>query len=138
MRQTLVIRDPQNGHSALMLLSSRLKPFLMAGHSFEVVVKPARRTSPQNARFWAMLNDVARQVEWHGQHLTSEEWKHVFSSSLKKQRAVPGLDGGFVVMGLSTSQMSKAEMSELMELIEAFGAQHGVRFSAPEHEHEPA
>jgi hypothetical protein len=28
--------------------------------------------------------------------------------------------------------MSKAEMAELQELIEAFGAQQGVRFSAPE------
>ena len=46
----------------------------------------------------------------------------------QKQRAVPGLDGGFVVLGLSTSKMSKDEMSELLELALAFGAQKGVEF----------
>ena len=42
------------------------------------------------------------------------------------------LDGGFVVCGQSTSKMTKAEMCELQELIEAFGAEKGVRFTAPE------
>lgn len=134
MRQTLHIRDPQTGHTTLMMLASRLKPFLMAGHAFEVTVKPAKRTTEQNARMWAMLGDVSRQVVWHGQKLAPDEWKHVLSSSLKKQKVVPGIDGGFVVMGLSTSQMSKAEMGELMDLIEAFGAQQGVRFTTREHE----
>ena len=55
-------------------------------------------------------------------------WKDVFTSSLKKQDVVPGLDGGFVVLGLSTSEMTKQEMSDLLELMAAFGAQQGVQF----------
>jgi hypothetical protein len=47
---------------------------------------------------------------------------------------VPGIDGGFVVLGQSTKKMSKAELGELMELIEAFGAQRGVRFATAEPE----
>jgi hypothetical protein len=43
---------------------------------------------------------------------------------------VPGLDGGFVVLGQSTSKMTKAEMCDLQTLMEAFGAEKGVRFSA--------
>lgn len=76
-----------------------------------------------------MLGEVSRQVDWHGQKLADAEWKDVFSASLKRQKVVPGLDGGFVVLGSSTSKMSKAELSDLMELIAAFGAEHGVRFS---------
>jgi len=49
------------------------------------------------------------------------------------QDVVPGIDGGFVVLGKSTSKMTKPEMSELQDLIEAFGAQQGVRFTAPEY-----
>jgi hypothetical protein len=42
-------------------------------------------------------------------------------------RLVPNIHGnGFVQLGRSSSKLSKAEMSELMELIEAFAAQHGV------------
>ena len=81
---------------------------------------------------WAMLEDVARQVEWHGRKLSKEDWKHVFSASLKRQDAVPGIDGGFVVLGQSTSKMTVGEMGDLMTLMEAFGAEQGVRFSAPQ------
>lgn len=79
---------------------------------------------------WAMLTDVSRQVDWYGERLTKEEWKTVMTAALRKQRAVPGIDGGFVVLGDKTSEMDKTELSELMELIEAFGAQKDVRFSA--------
>jgi hypothetical protein len=85
-----------------------------------------------------MLADIARQVTWHGQKLQSEDWKHIFSAALKRTRVCPGIDGGFVVLGQSTSQMTKAEMSEMQELMEAFGAEHSVRFTAPEYEMEPA
>ena len=42
-----------------------------------------------------------------------------------------GIDGGFVVCGQRTSKMSKAEFSNLLELIYAFGAEHEVTFSEP-------
>jgi hypothetical protein len=75
-----------------------------------------------------MLTDVARQVEWYGQKLTPTDWKDVMSASLRKAYVVPGIDGGFVPLGMHTSDMSKEEMSALIELIHAFGAQHGVVF----------
>lgn len=87
------------------------------------------RSLDQNAAMWAALTDVAEQVDWHGQDMTPEDWKHVFTASLKKQRAVPGIDGGFVVLGNSTSKMTVSEMSDLIEVIRAFGAQHGVTFN---------
>lgn len=105
----------------------------LAPKGWEVVIKPATRNSEQNARMWAQLGDVARQVDWYGKRLTPEDWKHVFSSALKKMDVVPNLDGtGFVALGLSTSRMSKRELSDLMELINAFGAERGVEWS--EHE----
>ena len=72
---------------------------------------------------WARLGELSRQVNWHGQKLTPDEWKDVMTAALKKQRVVPGVDGGFVVLGMRTSQMNRAEMTELFELIAAFGAQ---------------
>ena len=86
------------------------------------------RSSEQNARMWAMLHEVSTQVDWHGQKLSDGEWKDVFTAALKRQKVVPGLDGGFVVLGSSTRRMTISEMSELMELIAAFGAEHNVRF----------
>ena len=51
---------------------------------------------------------------------------------MKRTKVVPGLDGGFVVCGQSTSKMTIAEMCEMQDLMEAFGAQKGVRFTAQE------
>ena len=77
---------------------------------------------------WAMLNDIARQLPWHGQKLHPEDWKHIFSAALKQQRIVPGIDGGFVVLGTSTKRMTLDDMSNMIELMHAFGAQHDVVF----------
>lgn len=77
---------------------------------------------------WWLLSEVARQVDWYGQKLNAEDWKTIFTASLRKARVVPGLDGGFVPLGMRTSDMTKAELGDLMTLIEAFGAEHGVVF----------
>jgi hypothetical protein len=95
-----------------------------------VEFKAARRTLDQNSKLWAMLTEVATQVNWHGAKLTPNDWKLVFLDALKREtRAVPNIDGtGFVELGRSSSDLSKSEMGDLIELIYAFGATHGVKF----------
>lgn len=102
--------------------------------AYEVSIREYRSTRnlEQNARMWAMLTDISNQVDWHGNKLSKEEWKDVFTASLKRQKVVPGMDGGFVVIGARTSTMTIAEMSDLIECAMAFGSQHGVRWSDPE------
>jgi hypothetical protein len=98
-----------------------------APQGFEVLVKEPTRNTEQNARLWATLSDIAQQVEWYGKRLTPEDWKHVFSASLRKLAVVPNLDGsGFVALGLSTSRLTKREFSDLIEIATAFGAERGV------------
>jgi hypothetical protein len=99
-----------------------------APEGYAVTVKPKTRTLDQNSRLWALLNDVSTQVLWRGEKLSNEDWKNLFSASLKKQKLVQGLDGGLVVLGQSTSKMTVAELGDLMTIIEAFGANHGVKF----------
>lgn len=107
-----------------------IQAVIEAPDGFSVKIAPATRSLEQNAALWAMLGDVAKQVVWHGRKLDEESWKNIFTSSLKRQDVVPNLDGtGFVVLGQSTSKMSKAEMSDLLELIQAFGAERGVIFT---------
>ena len=96
---------------------------------WEVEFREPKRNNDQNAKLWAALTDISEQVEWYGQKLTKDDWKDVLTAALKRQRAVPGVDGGFVVLGARTSQMGKQEMSELLELVLAFGAQQGVTFN---------
>ena len=91
--------------------------------------RPGDRTLSQNAKMWAMLTDVADQVVWHGDKHSKEDWKCILTAGLRKQRAVPGIDGGFVVLGMSSSKLGKGEFGDLIELIYAFGTQHDVFWS---------
>lgn len=104
-----------------------------APEGFSVTIAEPKRNLDQNARMWAMLADVSAQVDWYGKRLTPEDWKHVFSASLRKLEVVPNLDGtGFVALGMSTSRLSVREMADLITLIDAFGADKGVEWSEPE------
>ena len=125
--------EPAQAHKVLTATVWPLvKSHTLAGRRMVVEVREETRSLAQNARLWAMLEDIARQVDWYGQKLTKDEWKDVFSAAMKRTKVVPGLDGGFVVCGQSTSKMTIAEMCEMQELMEAFGAQRGVRFTAQE------
>ena len=90
------------------------------------------RSLEQNRLMWANLEDIAQQVVWYGVKLDKQEWKDVLTAGLKKQKIVPGIEGGFVVIGARTSKMTVAEMNELIELAVMFGTQQGVKFRALE------
>ena len=128
-RTILTLWNPQQAHAEIAKMWPLIKAALMAGHRLTLELRPEKRSTEQNRRMWAMLSDVADQVDWHGLKLDAEDWKHMFTASLKKQRVAPAIDGGgFVALGTRTSRMTKAEMSDLMELIAAFGAEKGVVF----------
>lgn len=93
------------------------------------VIKKNRRSLGQNALMWSLLRDISNQVEWHEQKLTIKDWKWIFTAAIRRQRMVPGIDGGMVFLGEPTSGMSKQEMAELIDLIYSFGADHEVVWS---------
>lgn len=101
-----------------------------APDGYIVRISPPTRSLDQNALMWPLLAELSDQVVWHGQKLSDEDWKDMLTASLRKQRAMPGIDGGFVVFGERTKTYSKQMFSELIELIYAFGAQHNVKWSA--------
>ena len=102
-----------------------------APDGYVVRIRKPTRTLEQNAALWPLLEEIAAQVNWHGSKLSEEEWKDVFSATLKGQKTVPNLDGtGFVILGQSTSDMDKKEFSDLLELATAFAIERGVKLRA--------
>lgn len=128
MSQAVIVLGEKYGRDKATRWIAQAKP------GTRIVFKEAKRSLPQNDRMWAMLTDVATQVPWHGLKLTPQDWKYIFLDALKREvRIVPNIDGtGFVNIGRSSSDLSKSEMSDLLELIGAFGASHGVTFHEPE------
>jgi NinB protein len=89
-----------------------------------------RRTLEQNDKMWAALTDVAQQKQHAGRRYTTDEWKALFMHALgREMKFLLSLDGQtFVPYGHRSSELTKAEMSELIELITAWGTQNGVVF----------
>jgi len=94
-----------------------------------VEIRAKSRSLDQNARMWAMLTDLSRQLKWCDRDLSPADWKCLMTAHLKRHDTVPGIDGGFVVLGAYTSQMTVRDMSDLIELMFAFGAENDVEWS---------
>jgi hypothetical protein len=96
---------------------------------WRVEIKQPKRSLPQNDKFHAMLTDIATQLTWSdGRRYPPSDWKRYFMREVNKERYMPHEDGGYVPIGRSSTDLSKEEMAFMFDLLEAFGARHGVKF----------
>jgi hypothetical protein len=123
--QTMILASDALRHRAKALID-------LAPDRAVVNIREQTRTSEQNDKMWAMLSDIARAKPL-GRVLKSEGWKALFMDMIdKKPSWEPNLDGsGVVCIGYKSSHLTKPEMSDLIEQIYAFGAEHGVEWSEP-------
>jgi NinB protein len=123
-RALIVINTPE----------SRLKASNLAMRApigTRVEYRGPQRTLEQNDKMWAMLTEVSGQVtHTNGRRYTPDRWKAIFLQALGHEvEFLPSLDGDtFFPYGHRSSELSKKEMSELIEFIAAWGAQNGVVF----------
>ena len=124
----------QNYHNVYPSMIGMLNRGILAGPVVITLSRPTRSLEA-NARLHAMLSDLSKQVEWHGQKFTGEVWKRLcVASYLREQNEspmlVPSLDGqGVDIVYQKTSKMSKKVMSELIEWVSCFGAENNVVWS---------
>ena len=98
------------------------------GAQFDLVDDP--RTTQQNRLMWGLLTDVSDQLTHCGNKYEPEAWKACFLKAMGKElQFMPSLDGkSIVAVGYHSSRLSKAEFSELIELIYSEGVNRGVVF----------
>jgi len=94
-----------------------------------------KRSLPQNDRMWAMLTDIAAQKDHMGRKYPPDGWKLIFMAAIGREiQFIPSLDGrAFIPWGQSSSDLSKQEMTDLIDFMAAWGAESGVTF----HDGEP-
>lgn len=109
---------------------------LSVSSAVEVIVRPvkSRRSLAQNAKMWAILGDISKQVEWpvNGvmSKLDAEDWKAIFTATVRQEvRMAAGINGGVVMLGRSTRKMSVQEMTDVIEFMHAFCAERQVILS---------
>lgn len=99
-----------------------------------VEIKPLTRTLAQNAKLHAMLGDIAKQCEFQGKKRDIETWKMIMVSAHKiatggQAEMAIGLEGEVINLRESTAQMGVKRLASLIDYVEAWAAEQGVRFS---------
>ena len=99
-----------------------------------VTISEPKRTLDQNALWWPLLTEISLQAVHPvtGARLPPEWWRMVILDALgQEQPKVPSLDGSHdVPIGLSSSKLTKAQFSDLLEMTFKVGAELGVVFNA--------
>lgn len=92
-----------------------------------VTFQPSRRTLPQNDKMHAMLTDLAR-AKPEGRSLPVHKWKAlVMDAAGCKPDWERSLDGeSMVCVGYKSSRLTKEGMSDVIEAIHQYAAEHGV------------
>lgn len=100
-----------------------------------VTISEPRRSLDQNAKMWAMLTDLWQWGKENGivvdeKVVTPEDWKLLMMRAADfPMKRMAGLDGEMFDIGYSSSNLTKSEMSDLIESTYAWGTQRGVRWS---------
>jgi hypothetical protein len=122
---TIALRSPHN-----RIRAHKLVDFAPDGYVCEI--RPPTRSNDQNAKLWAMLTDISL-AKPEGRAHTPEVWKTLAMHACGHEvQFLNGLNGEPFPAGFRSSQLSVAQMSELIEFLYEFGARHGVRWSDTE------
>lgn len=130
-KQTIFLRSKQQQQSAInAILASPLDN----DRPITIRISDYKRNLDQNAKFHAMLGDIARQAKWCGRKLKPEQWKVLLISGhaiATKEGAdvLPGLEGEYVNIRESSAEMSVGRMASLIEYTTAWATGQGVRFT---------
>lgn len=122
MSQTVIIRGEDQRRLAKHLIDR-------APTDAVVTIKEGTRTADQNSKFYAMLSDISR-AKPQGRKHTPDVWKALMMKACGHQvQFALGIDGEPFPIGFRSSQLSKAQMSDLIEFMYQFGAENGVVWS---------
>jgi hypothetical protein len=126
-RQAFTLHTPEQRRKVARLVSELPK-------FSRVEVKGPARTLDQNNKLWAMLTDLSEQAVWAGKPRSTGDWKDLMTAAVKVAEgleAVPGLEGGLMILGLHTSDMDVAEMADVITYMLKWGDEYGVIWSDP-------
>jgi hypothetical protein len=122
MAQTVLLASKREREIAKMLIDR-------APLNAVLTIREGKRTVDQNSKLWAMLSDISR-AKPEGRTHTPEVWKalvmHACGHAVQFEI---GLNGQPFPTGFSSSKLTKAQMSDLIEWIFAYGAEHGIVWS---------
>lgn len=125
-RPTIVLHDASHRRRAHAMIDA-------APAGYRVTVAEPKRSDLQNDKMWAMIADIMKQLpDCFGPGLDKEDHKQVFMAALFGElRMARNADGdGYVPLARRSSRLTVREMADLITLIDAWAANHGIVWSA--------
>jgi hypothetical protein len=108
------------------------KALYQAPRGYVCAIKEPKRTPDQNSLMWSLLTDISVACPLGRRH-TPDDWKAIAMNACGWEcQFVEGLDGRPFPKGFRSSHLTKSQMSQLIEFLFAFGAEHGVKWTHEE------
>lgn len=125
MLRTFVLRNPLDAKRLYAFLASNWVALAQAGKPLAVTISEhrAKRSDEQNAKFHAMLRDLSEQAWVDGKQYSQETWKEWIRRKFIGTEEVFLPDGTMIERGLSTTQLTVSEFSELIERVMQYAAE---------------
>jgi len=131
------LQNPEQASAVMAKIWPKVKDTLKTGKALRMEIKAESRSDEQNAKYHAMLSEIAVQAQHMGAKWDAESWKRFLVYEFCKQlglpqgQIVPSLDGsGIVQLGLQTRDFSKERAAEFIEFLEAWAADKEIIFKS--------
>jgi len=131
------LQNPEQASAVMAKIWPKVKDTLKAGKALRMEIKAESRSDEQNAKYHAMLSEIAVQAQHMGAKWDAESWKRFLAYEFCKQlglpqgQIVPSLDGsGIVQLGLQTRDFTKERAAEFIEFLEAWAADKEIIFKS--------
>lgn len=134
-RVSLELVDLETARQDLRVVWTKwIEPQIRRGQHLIFELRLCKHSDRQRRLVWSIMTDLSKQLDWGPQKLrfTPHGWANFITASLDGQDMVPDMNGtGLVSVGRSKSisEMTRAELSLVIDAAQAFGTNHGVRWS---------
>ena len=129
------LQTPEQASALMAKIWPKVKDTLKTGKALRLEIKAQSRSEEQNAKYHAMLSEIATQAQHLGAKWSAEDWKRLLVDLFAKEtglqggKIIPSLDGsGIVQLGLQTRDFTKEQAMEFITFLEAWGATNGIIF----------
>lgn len=125
MNHTITLRDESAAARLWTLLRNNWRAMADAGKPLAVTVAEAKskRSTSQNARYWARLSEIAEQAWVDGQQFRKEAWHEHFSDLYAPKREITLPSGEIRLVRTSTTDMNTIEFNDYMMRVDLYAAQ---------------
>lgn len=130
------LTNPKQGHAEIQKVWQECKVILENGQALTVTVKPITRSDEQNAKYHAMIGEIAEQAKHAGASWDDESWKRLLINKFCREtgrnpgKLIPNLDmNGVVEVDILSRNFSVQDATEFIEWLNAWAVENGVTLS---------